>query len=336
MVGATRWRIRLFGVEMHRIILRIRRKPAPLGLVAMVYEARPNVTAEAAALCLKAGNVCVLRGGREAVFSNQAIVSCLHAGLEACGIPSSAVCMLEDPDRSLLAELIRAEGLVDLVIPRGGEGLIRHVVENARVPVIQHYRGVCHLYVDRAADADCAVRLALDGKTSRPAVCNALESLLVHVDVADSLLPRIAQALRARGVELLGCARACDRVPGMALAEESDFASEYLDLRMSVAIVDDLEEALAHIRRYGSHHTEVICTEDGETARRFVSQVDASAVMVNASSRFNDGGELGLGAEIGISTSKLHVYGPMGLTGLTTLKWVVEGQGHVRHPDLLG
>jgi glutamate-5-semialdehyde dehydrogenase len=309
--------------------LRIRQKPAPLGVVAMVYEARPNVTAEAAALCFKAGNACVLRGGSEARRSNLAIAAVLHDALRQHGIAEAAVRILDDPDRRQLAELLRHDELVDLVIPRGGEALIRHVAEHSRIPVIRHYKGVCHLYVDRAADPARALALAVNGKTSRPGVCNATECLLVHRDAA-ALLPPIVDALTARGVEVRGCERARALLPAISAASDDDWGHEYLDLVLALRIVDDLDAALDHIRRYGSHHTEAICTEDPAAATRFINEVDASAVMHNASTRFNDGGELGLGAEIGISTSKLHAYGPMGLASLTCRKWVVEGDGQVR------
>jgi glutamate-5-semialdehyde dehydrogenase len=312
--------------------LRIRQKAAPLGVVAMVYEARPNVTAEAAALCFKAGNACVLRGGSEARRSNLAIAAVLHAALRQHGIAAAAVRVLDDPDRSQLAELLRHDDLIDLVIPRGGEALIRHVAENSRIPVIRHYKGVCHLYIDRAADPAQAMALAIDGKTSRPGVCNATECLLLHSDVAAALLPPLSSALAARGVELRGCPRTRAVLPSIRPASDDDWGREYLDLVLAVKVVDDLDAALAHIRLHGSNHTEAICTEDPAAAMRFINEVDASAVMHNASTRFNDGGELGLGAEIGISTSKLHAYGPMGLASLTCRKWVVEGDGQVRHP----
>jgi glutamate-5-semialdehyde dehydrogenase len=310
--------------------LRVRQRPIPLGVVAMVYEARPNVTAEAAALCFKAGNACVLRGGSEARRSNAAIAAALHGALAGHGIDPAAVRVLDDPDRVLLAALLEQDELIDLVIPRGGEALIRHVAQHARMPVIRHYKGVCHLYLDRAADPAQAVALAVDGKTSRPAVCNALECLLVHRDLAPALLPALAAALQSRGVELRGCPQARALVPSMTAADETDWGREYLDLVLAVRVVDDLDDALAHIRRHGSHHSEAICTTDAAAAARFLAEVDASAVLHNASTRFNDGGELGLGAEIGIATSKLHAYGPMGLASLTCRKWVIEGEGQVR------
>ncbi len=318
--------------SIHSNGLRLRQKPAPLGVVAMIYESRPNVTAEAAALCFKAGNACVLRGGREARHSNLAIARILEQALRECAINVDCVQVLDDPDRSQQAELLTRDDLVDVIIPRGGEALIRHVVANSRIPVIRHYKGVCHLFVDREADLAMAQRLLIDGKASRPGVCNALECLLVHRDIAATWLPDAAAALMARGVELRGCSTSRALVPTIAEATEEDWGFEFLAPVLAIRVVDDLDDALAHIRRYGSNHTEVICSTDAAACARFVNEVDASAVVVNASSRFNDGGELGLGAEIGISTSKLHAYGPMGLASLTTRKWVIEGEGQIRHP----
>lgn len=313
----------------------VERQRVPLGLIAMIYEARPNVTADAAALCLKAGNAVLLRGGSEARASNGAIASCLHAALRAEGLPEAAVSTISDPAREHVLELLQLTDLVDLAIPRGGEGLIRFVAEHARVPVIKHYKGVCHLYVDRAADLDKALNLLLDGKASRPGVCNALETLLVHRDVAEAFLPPALAALGARGVEVRGCERTQAIVQGVHPANEADYAAEFLGLIIAVRVVDSLEEALAHIARHGSDHTEVIATEDAQAAEAFVRGTRSSAVMVNASSRFNDGGQLGLGAEIGISTTRLHAYGPMGVESLTIERFVVRGEGQVRHPDLL-
>ena len=321
----TRREKRPNGLEVERVRI-------PLGVVAMIYEARPNVTADAAALCLKAGNAVVLRGGSEAIHSNTAIAAALHDALRAHGLPTAAVTLVEDLRRETMVELLQLSDLVDLAIPRGGEGLIRFVAEHARVPVIKHYKGVCHLYVDRAADLELALDLLVDGKTSRPGVCNALETLLVHREVADEFLPRAAQALRARGVELRGDAHTCARVAGAKLASDDDYAAEFLDLILAVRVVDSLDDAIAHIRRYGSDHTEVIATRDEAAARRFVQAIRSAVVMVNASSRFSDGGELGLGAEIGISTTRLHAYGPMGAESLTIERFVVRGEGQVRHP----
>ncbi|MGQ0799514.1 MAG: glutamate-5-semialdehyde dehydrogenase [Pseudomarimonas sp.] len=317
--------------SIHANGLRRRQKPAPLGVVAMIYESRPNVTAEAAALCFKAGNACVLRGGREARHSNLAIAGVLKQALHECAISADCVQVLDDPDRSQLAELLTRDDLIDLVIPRGGEALIRHVVANSRIPVIRHYKGVCHLFVDRSADPAMAQRLLIDGKVSRPGVCNALECLLVHRDIATTWLPAAAAVLIERGVELRGCSTSRAIIPAIAEAADEDWGYEFLAPVLAIRVVDDLDHAMAHIRRYGSNHTEVICSADVDACARFVNEVDASAVVVNASSRFNDGGELGMGAEIGISTSKLHAYGPMGLTSLTTRKWVIEGEGQVRH-----
>ena len=309
----------------------VERVRIPLGVVAMIYEARPNVTADAAALCLMAGNGVILRGGSEALQSNMAIAAALHAAMAAHGVPAAALTLVEDLSRETMVELLQLVDIVDLAIPRGGEGLIRLVAEHARVPVIKHYKGVCHLYVDAAADPALALDLLVDGKTSRPGVCNALETLLVHRAVADGFLPRAARALRDRGVQLRGCERSRERVPDMQAATDDDYAAEFLDLVLAVRVVDDIDAAIAHIRRYGSDHTEVIATVDAAAARRFVGATRSAVVMVNASSRFSDGGELGLGAEIGISTTRLHAYGPMGAEALTVERFVVHGGGEVRH-----
>ena len=310
----------------------VERQRIPLGLIAMIYEARPNVTAEAAALCLKAGNAVLLRGGSEAAASNAAIAACLHAALRDAGLPEAAVSLVGDTAREHVLELLQLSDLIDLAIPRGGESLIRFVAEHARVPVIKHYKGVCHLYVDRAADIDTAIGLLIDGKASRPGVCNALETLLVHRDIAADFLPRALSELRARGVEVRGdeATRAFDG--GVAAASEDDYAAEFLDLVIAVRVVESLDEAVAHVRRHGSDHTEVIATQDAMAADAFVRAIRSSAVMVNASSRFNDGGQLGLGAEIGISTTRLHAYGPMGVESLTIERFVVRGEGQLRHP----
>ncbi|HEU0276204.1 MAG TPA: glutamate-5-semialdehyde dehydrogenase [Rhodanobacteraceae bacterium] len=311
----------------------IERVRVPLGVIAMIYEARPNVTADAAALCIKAGNGVILRGGSEAIHSNRAIAECLRGALRATGLPGDALVLLDDLRHEAIRELIQLSDVIDLVIPRGGEGLIRFVTENARVPVIKHYKGVCHLYVDRAADLARAIDLAIDGKCSRPAACNAIENLLVHRDVAGAFLPQVARALRERGVELRGDARSRELVPDMAPATDDDYATEYLAPILAVRVVDDVDAAIAHIRRFGSDHTEVIATEDAAIAERFVHALRAAVVMVNASSRFSDGGELGLGAEIGISTTRLHWYGPMGADALTIERFVLHGHGEVRHPQ---
>jgi glutamate-5-semialdehyde dehydrogenase len=311
----------------------IERVRVPLGVIAMIYEARPNVTADAAALCIKAGNGVILRGGSEAVRSNQAIAACLRAALRDAGLSEHALMLLDDLSREAMLELMQLSDIVDLIIPRGGEGLIRFVTENARVPVIKHYKGVCHLYVDASADLDKALDLLIDGKVSRPSACNSLETLLVHVDAAATFLPRAAKALQQRGVELLGDERARTLCPDMQPASDDDFATEFLSLKISVGVVENMEEAIAHIRRYGSDHTEVIATEDQAVADRFVHALRSAVVMVNTSSRFSDGGELGLGAEIGISTTRLHSYGPMGAEALTIERFVLRGDGQVRHAE---
>ena len=311
--------------------LRIERVRVPLGVIAMIYEARPNVTADAAALCLFAGNGVILRGGSEALRSNVAIAAALHSALQANDLPVAALTLIDDLSREAMVELLQLTDIVDLAIPRGGEGLICFVAEHARVPVIKHYKGVCHLYVDRAADLRLALALLIDGKTTRPGVCNALETLLVHADIADQFLPMAAAALQEHHVELRGCESSRQLVPGMRAATDEDYAAEFLDLILAVRIVDDLDDALAHIRRYGSDHTEVIATADEAAAQRFVHALRSAVVMINASSRFSDGGQLGLGAEIGISTTRLHAYGPMGAESLTIERFVVRGAGQVRH-----
>jgi glutamate-5-semialdehyde dehydrogenase len=313
--------------------LLIGRQRLPLGVIAMIYEARPNVTADAAALCFHSGNAVLLRGGSEAFESNRAIASALRIALVERRLPPAAITLMEDLSRQAMMHLLRLGDIVDLAIPRGGEGLIRFVAEHARVPVIKHYRGVCHLYVDAQADPDIALRLLVDGKTTRPAVCNALETLLIHREIAPALLPRAAASLRQRGVELRGCERSRSLVPNMKAATDDDYAAEFLDLIIAVRVVDDIDAAIAHIRRFGSDHTEVIATRDEAAAQQFVQSLRSAVVMVNASSRFSDGGELGLGAEIGISTTRLHAYGPMGAEALTIERYVVRGAGQVRHPE---
>ena len=310
----------------------VERVRVPLGVIAMIYEARPNVTVDAAALCLKAGNGVILRGGSEAIHSNRALAALLGDALAAAGLPRSALTLVEDLRRETMVELLQLTDIVDLAIPRGGEGLIRFVAEHARVPVIKHYKGVCHLYVDRHADIELALGLLIDGKTTRPSACNALETLLVHADIAEAFLPRAAAALAAHGVEMRACERSRALIAQARAASEDDYAAEFLDLVIAIRMVDDLDAAIAHIRRYGSDHTEVIATGDEGSARRFVESLRSAVVMVNASSRFSDGGELGLGAEIGISTTRLHAYGPMGLEALTIERYVLRGRGQVRHP----
>jgi len=310
--------------------IRVGRQRLPLGVIAMVYESRPNVTVDAAALCLKAGNAVLLRGGKEAAHSNRALGAVIARALESTGLPADAVLIVPPGDRDGVRELVSLVGLVDLAIPRGGEGLIRFVVEHARVPVVQHFKGVCHLFLDAGCDAAMATRLALDGKVRKPGVCNALECLLVHAEDAERLLPPVLAALSAEGVELRGCERTKRIVPSVKAATDEDFGTEFLAKILAVRVVADLDGALEHVRRYGSTHTDAICTERVTSAERWLAEVDASCVLVNASTRFNDGGELGLGAEIGISTTKLHAYGPMGLESLTAEKWIVLGEGQVR------
>ena len=316
--------------------IHVERVRVPLGVIAMIYEARPNVTADAAALCLKAGNAVILRGGSEAIHSNTAVAASLKRALRDAGLPEAVLTLVEDLRRETILELIQLSDIIDLVIPRGGEGLIRFVAEHARVPVIKHYKGVCHQYVDAGADEELALALLVDGKVSRPSACNALETLLVHRDIAPSFLPKAAVALRARGVDLRVDEAGRAWIPDAAAATEEDFAAEFLDLVLAIGVVDNLDAAIAHIRRHTSDHTEVIVTRDPAHADAFVHALRSAVVMVNASSRFSDGGELGLGAEIGISTTRLHSYGPMGLEALTVERFVVRGEGQVRHPGLLG
>jgi glutamate-5-semialdehyde dehydrogenase len=324
-VGAiTRREIRPNGLLVERVRI-------PLGLIVMIYEARPNVTADAAALCFMAGNVAILRGGSEAIHSNRAIAHALRDALRSCNLPEAAITLVEDPRREAVLELLQLSDLVDLAIPRGGPELIRFVAENARVPVIRHYQGVCHLYVDASADHDLALALLIDGKTTRPAVCNSLETLLVHADAAPEFLPRAVARLRELGVEIRGCERSRALVDGVGAATDGDYAAEFLDLIIAVRVVDHLDAAIAHIRKFGSDHTEVIATRDDTAAKSFVGAMRSAVVMINASSRFSDGGELGLGAEIGISTTRLHAYGPMGAEALTIERFVVRGDGQVRH-----
>jgi len=310
--------------------LEIRKVCVPLGVLLFIYESRPNVTADAAALAIKSGNAIILRGGKEALESNQALAGVLRDSLRQAGLPEDAVQMVAVADRAAVTELLRLERYIDLAIPRGGESLIRLVAEQARMPVLKHYKGNCHVYVDRAADLEMAQRIILNAKCQRPGVCNAAESLLVHAEIAPAFLPRAAAALREQGVELRGCPRTCELVAQAKPATDEDFAAEFLDLILSIKVVDDLDEALAHIQRFGSQHTEAIVTGDLSAARRFTAEVDAAAVMVNASTRFHDGFEFGLGAEIGISTDKFHARGPCGLLELTTYKYVVYGDGQVR------
>lgn len=310
--------------------IRVGRQRIPLGVIGIIYESRPNVTADAAGLCLKSGNAVVLRGGSEAIHSNRAIGAILQQALKEAGLPAAALQVVTTSDRNAVTELLKLEDQIDLIIPRGGEGLIRFVSENSRIPVIKHYKGVCHTYIDSAADLDMAEEICLNAKVQRPGVCNAMETLLIHRDVAPAFVPRIAAAMKKAGVELRGCEQARALQSDMAVATEEDWHAEYLDLVLAVRVVDSYEQAREHIQTYGSLHTEVIVTDDYRRSQQFLKEINSSVVMVNASSRFSDGNQLGLGAEIGISTTKLHSFGPMGLEDLTTRKFVVLGEGQVR------
>ncbi|MCH8054538.1 MAG: glutamate-5-semialdehyde dehydrogenase [Deltaproteobacteria bacterium] len=310
--------------------LQVGRMRIPLGVIAIIYEARPNVTADAAALCVKSGNAVILRGGSEAHFSSRAIGGILREACAETRVPEAAIQVVESKDRGMVHELLQLEDYIDLIIPRGGEELIRMVAANARVPVIKHFKGVCHIYVDSEVSLEVAERICMNAKVQRPAVCNAMETLLVHEDTAPTFLPSMIAKLQRAGVEIRGCDRTRALVPGVKPASEVDWTTEYLDLILSVRVVKEMNDAIDHIDRYGSHHTEAIVTSNYQRAREFLDRVDSSVVLVNASTRFNDGGELGLGAEIGISTSKIHAFGPMGLEELTTTKFVVFGDGQIR------
>ena len=311
------------GLEIHKV-------GVPLGVVFFIYESRPNVTLDAAALCVKSGNAVILRGGREAIRSNTALFHVLQESLTQCGLPANAVQLVTTTDRAAVGHLLKLHDYIDLAIPRGGESLIRRVAEEATMPVLKHFTGNCHVYVEKSADHDSAERIILNAKCQRPGVCNAAESLLVDEAIAAQFVPRIAAALQAKGVEIRGCPATCRLVPNAKPATEDDFAAEYLDLILSVKIVSGLDEAISHVNHYGSHHTDAIVTNDLTAARRFTAAVDSAAVLVNASTRFNDGHELGLGAEIGISTDKFHARGPCGLLELSSYKYVIFGNGQVR------
>ena len=302
----------------------------PLGVIGIIYESRPNVTADAAALCLKSGNACILRGGSEAKNSNQAIAACINKGLDVAGLPSDVVQVIETTDRQAVGELVRMEGSVDVIIPRGGKGLIERISQESRVPVIKHLHGVCHVYIDSKADKDMAISIADNAKTQRYGTCNTMETLLVSEDIASTVLPELAAIYGKKGVEIRACKKAKAIIPGAVDATDADWDEEYLAAIISIRVVDDMEMAMDHIHLHSSGHTESIVTSDYSTAMRFLREVDSSSVMVNASTRFADGFEYGLGAEIGISTNKLHARGPVGLTGLTTQKYIVLGDGHIR------
>lgn len=323
-VGSTTkaW-MRPNGLEVSRIRI-------PLGVIGIIYESRPNVTIDSAGLCLKAGNAVILRGGSEALHSNQALAGIIGEVLNESGLPEKAVQLIPIRDRKAVSILLNQEEYIDLIIPRGGEGLIRFVVEHSRIPVLKHYKGVCHVYVDEGADMSMAEEICFNAKVQRPGVCNAMETMLVHRAIAPNFLPKMAARYERSGVEIRGCPETCQILPDAQKATEADWPAEYLDLVLAVKVVEDMDQAILHIANYGSSHTEAIVTRSYERARRFVREVDSSVVLVNASTRFNDGGELGLGAEIGISTSKLHAFGPMGLEELTTTKFAVFGDGQIR------
>ncbi|MBV2128080.1 glutamate-5-semialdehyde dehydrogenase [Arsukibacterium indicum] len=324
-VGLTR------QIEQRPNGINIAKSRIPLGVICMIYEARPNVTADAGALCFKSGNAVILRCGREAINTSLAIAAAMRQALRDHELPEEVITIVPDPDRELLLALLKQDQFVDLVIPRGGEGLIRFVTEHSRIPVIQHFKGVCHLYVDQTADLTMALNLLLNGKVQRPGVCNALEGLLVNKHQAADFLPMVAKALAEHQVKVHACKDSISFFSGASAIADDEFGQEYLAPEIAVKVVADMDEAIAHIDRFGSQHTEVICTADQGNAERFIRTVDTAVVMHNASSRFSDGGELGLGAEIGISTSKLHAYGPMGLEALTTEKYVVTGNGQIRN-----
>ena len=310
--------------------IQVGRMRVPLGVIGIIYESRPNVTADAAGLCLKSGNAAILRGGSEAIHSNQAIARYIHQGLAEAGLPADVVQVIETTDRAAVGELIRMQEYVDVIVPRGGKGLIERISAESRVAVIKHLHGVCHTYIDDMADLDKAIKVAVNAKTQRYGTCNTMETLLVGKDIAERVLPPLADEYQAAGVELRGCEATRRILPGITAATEADWEAEYLAPILAVRIVDDVDAAMDHIARYGSSHTDVIVTESLPRANRFLHEVDSSSVMVNASSRFADGFEYGLGAEIGISTDKLHARGPVGLEGLTTLKYIVIGDGHIR------
>ena len=310
--------------------IQIGKMRVPLGVIAMIYESRPNVTVDAASLSLKSGNACILRGGSEAFHSNQAIAACVVQGLEAAGLPGTIVQLLNTTDRAAVGELLKQDEFIDVIVPRGGKGLIERISAESRIPVIKHLDGICHVYIDDEAEPDMAVAIAFNSKAEKLAVCNALETLLIHRDIAQIVLPQLAAKYQEAGIELRGCARAQELVP-MTAASEADWGEEYLGPILAVRIVDGLDQGIEHINQYGSQHTDVIVTENYTKSRAFIAQVDSASVMVNASTQFADGFEYGLGAEVGISTDKIHARGPVGLEGLTSQKYVVFGSGEIRH-----
>lgn len=308
----------------------VKKVRVPLGVICMIYEARPNVTADASALCFKSGNAVILRGGKEALDTSLAIAKVMQDALVSVGLPAAAITVIPNPDRDLMMDLMQQDKYIDLIIPRGGEGLIRFVTDNSKIPVIQHFKGVCHLYVDKEADLGMADKLLRNGKTQRTGVCNALECVIIHKGVAADFLPLVAKMAAEKGVKINACKNSVSYFDGATELKDDEFGEEYLSLELAVRVVDDFEHAIQHLDQFGSKHTEVICTRNKDTVELFQRSVDASVVMANASSRFSDGGQLGLGAEIGIATTKLHAYGPMGLESLTTEKFVVTGQGEIR------
>jgi glutamate-5-semialdehyde dehydrogenase len=302
----------------------------PLGVIGFIYESRPNVTVDAAGLCLKSGNAVILKGGSEAINSNIMLANILGEALDETGIPKKAIQVIQTTEREATRALLNCDNYLDVIIPRGGEGLIRFVTENSRIPVLRHYKGVCHVYIDKYADIKSSIEICLNSKVQRPGVCNAMETMLVHEEIAESFLPEMCGRFKEKGVEIRGCPRTVSLIPETKEAVESDWPAEFLDLILAVKIVTGMEEAFAHIEKYGSNHTEAIMTDNYARAREFLEKVDSSVVLVNASTRFNDGNQLGLGAEIGINTSKLHAFGPMGLEELTTTKFIVYGNGQIR------
>jgi glutamate-5-semialdehyde dehydrogenase len=318
------------GLDYRPTGIQVGRMRVPLGVIGIIYESRPNVTADAAALCLKSGNACILRGGSEALHANQAIARCIERGLEQAGLPAAAVQVVATTERAAVGAMLRLDQYIDVIVPRGGKGLIERISAESTIPVIKHLHGVCHTYIDDQADLDKAVRVAFNAKTQRYGTCNTMETLLVADGIAERVLPVLGGMYGEKGVELRGCERTRRILPDIRAAQDSDWDEEYLAPILAVRVVDDMDAAMDHIERHGSQHTDVIVTENLSRARRFLREVDSSSVMVNASSRFADGFEYGLGAEIGISTDKLHARGPVGLEGLTTLKFIVLGDGHIR------
>jgi glutamate-5-semialdehyde dehydrogenase len=310
--------------------MEVGRMRIPLGVIGIIYESRPNVTSDAAGLCLKSGNSAILRGGSEAIHSNRAVAKALKRALTKSGVPEAAITVVQTPDREAVIEMLKLEEQIDLIIPRGGESLIRFVVENSKIPVLKHYKGVCHVFIDESADMEMAINISYNAKVQRPGVCNAMETLLVHKGIAKKFLPRLAEVYKKAGVEMRGCVETRSLVKAAKKATDADYHAEFLDLIIAIRVVDNLDVAMAHINKYGSLHTESIVTSDYANAQRFLRELNSSTVMVNASTRLSDGHQFGLGAEIGISTTKLHAFGPMGLEELTTKKFVVYGSGQVR------